>query len=218
MHRARVPQREILRLGSRRPYPPTMLRPKLASFCTIALRPRPLPYERRLALFRTIGPGKLGSFCTIDLGRGPQACRRAHFRTSGQICPYLARSPSPAHRATPGIGFVLHDLLRPIGFVLHDLPAGAEAAGRRGASSGRSVLNPQSAIRNREIGFVLHVSLRWGTPAPVRAGGNWVRFARLACRGRRRQAAGHVSHHKSAPNPQSAIDNPQSKNWLRFAR
>ncbi len=161
MHRARGPQREILRLGSRRPYPPTMLRPKLASFCTIALRPRRLPYERRLALFRTIGPGKLGSFCTIDLGRGPQACRRAHFRTSGQICPYLARSPSPAHRATPGIGFVLHDLPRPIGFVLHDLPAGAEAAGRRGASSGRSVLNPQSAIEKLASFRTISIGLEW---------------------------------------------------------
>jgi hypothetical protein len=50
-----------------RPFPD--IRADLALFGALARHgSRPLPYERKLALFRTIGPGKLGSFCTIGVG------------------------------------------------------------------------------------------------------------------------------------------------------
>ncbi len=52
--------------------------------------------------------------------------------------------------------------------------------------------------RHLQIGFVLH-----DRPALVaRAGGNWVRFAQLACAGRRRQ----VCAQSAIPNPQSEIE------------
>jgi hypothetical protein len=114
-------------------------------------------------------------------------------------------TPRPASRE---IGFVSQDSLRPIGFVLprstactmhhnsfpaqhlpftllrcelglfgiiapRPMPFRTRIGRRQGASRRRAVLNPQSEIRNREIGFVLH-------------------------------------------NPQSAIRDPQSGDWLCF--
>jgi hypothetical protein len=133
--------------------------------------------------------------------RNPQSCHCEPVRLRSE--PALSEAEWGRLRGNPSrnreIGFVLHvsssavGPTGPIGFVLHNRRGGSEAAGR--TADVPPQVCPQSTIRNREIGFVLHVSLP-GRPTPhtttafariPQSPQVWVRFARFppsaACAG-----------------------------------
>ena len=204
----------------------------------------------KLALFRTTAsgggagegrpapPGKLGSFCAYAPRSTPLWPRPS--RRSRELGLFRMFAPRPQGPVPPG----------PAGnwVCLYNWPRG-------GWSAPRQSLYIQSAIRNREIGFVSHnwppgcavpqmshpaqiwlcfasSSLR-GLGVPARLLPNWVRFAHFAFRGSGRlaklglfcafcppQAGGcrPQGRRPAAGLLQSAIRNPQSRNWVCFAR
>ncbi len=161
--------------------------------CPSALRGLGVPSASSgQALARHLPESQLGSFCIFRSSRsgpaqaGPDWVRFAHSprvpRPWGLVPPGRAgKLGSFCTLCSPGNADLPIGIVAGIGFVLHDWPAQGRGGRSQGAFRRKSVPNPQSEIRNREIGFVSHASPSWERQSPERhSDRNWVRFARPA--------------------------------------
>jgi hypothetical protein len=135
-----------------------------------------------------------GSFCfsSFPAERRPWAPRIGRHRSTGHKHPLL-----PYQKAARKSSQMLIQGLSGCG--RHTVPAAPlRIAGRL----------PRSA---RNDMFQIHRAGPGRTPPRCPALGNWLCFAQLACAGRRWQGVGRASRCRAVPNP-------QSRNWLCFAR